>query len=277
MQASGLRVANEPGAHRISVIYSRTRLSDLVAEVDLDDYETLREVRNAIEYPEPGTRNVLTADDAHGDRRRRRANRRRGHSLVDPTDTGARTPATHVTRLVTGMVSTAQPFPSRVVTGGHPRTPRGPWRFRVDGFLAARSTLARRFELDTAFTGDWVVVGGQVVALHTASLGVRDPGPPQRRPRRARRRPDPTRRKPRSSAAGSPTASSTTPARTPTGSGTATPARHLRPEVRRYRSLLAGDATRSVIGGPPARRTRRARRAPRERPTSGFGSCRTPW
>ena len=64
MQATGLRVANEPGAHRSSVTYSRARMSDLIAEADLDDYETLREVRNAIEYPEPGTRNVLTADDA---------------------------------------------------------------------------------------------------------------------------------------------------------------------------------------------------------------------
>lgn len=30
------------------------------------------------------------------------------------------------------------------------------------------------FELDTTFIGDWVVVGGQMVALHAASLGVRD-------------------------------------------------------------------------------------------------------
>ena len=64
MQANGLRVANEPGAHRASVSYSRQRMNDLVADADLDDYEALREVRNAIEYPEPGTRNVLTEDDA---------------------------------------------------------------------------------------------------------------------------------------------------------------------------------------------------------------------
>lgn len=30
------------------------------------------------------------------------------------------------------------------------------------------------FELDETFTGDWVVVGGQMVALHAASLGVKD-------------------------------------------------------------------------------------------------------
>lgn len=30
------------------------------------------------------------------------------------------------------------------------------------------------FELDATFDGDWVVVGGQMVALHAASPGVRD-------------------------------------------------------------------------------------------------------
>lgn len=64
LQANGLRVANEPGAHRVSVAYSRARLSGLVTEADLDEYEALREVRNAIEYPEAGTRNVLTTDEA---------------------------------------------------------------------------------------------------------------------------------------------------------------------------------------------------------------------
>jgi hypothetical protein len=64
MQANGLRAANEPGAHRASVRYSRARMSDLVAAGDLDDYEVLRDVRNQIEYPEPGTRNALTRDDA---------------------------------------------------------------------------------------------------------------------------------------------------------------------------------------------------------------------
>lgn len=64
LQANGLRVANEPGAHRVSVTYSRERMYDLVTDADLDDYEALREVRNAIEYPDPGTRNVLTENDA---------------------------------------------------------------------------------------------------------------------------------------------------------------------------------------------------------------------
>jgi hypothetical protein len=64
MQASGLRVANLPGAHRTSVAYSRSRMGALLEASDLDDYEALREVRNAIEYPEPGVRNTLSADDA---------------------------------------------------------------------------------------------------------------------------------------------------------------------------------------------------------------------
>jgi hypothetical protein len=64
MQANGLRVANEPGAHRASVRYCRARMSHLIAAGDLDDYEVLRDVRNRIEYPEPGTRNALTPGDA---------------------------------------------------------------------------------------------------------------------------------------------------------------------------------------------------------------------
>jgi hypothetical protein len=64
MQAGGLRVANTPGAHRASVIYSRARLTELVDASDLDTYEALREVRNQIEYPETDTRNAVDVEDA---------------------------------------------------------------------------------------------------------------------------------------------------------------------------------------------------------------------
>jgi hypothetical protein len=64
MQAHGLRIASRPGAHRAAVIYARERMSDLVDEKDLDSYEALREVRNRIEYPNPGARNTVTTADS---------------------------------------------------------------------------------------------------------------------------------------------------------------------------------------------------------------------
>jgi hypothetical protein len=53
LNANGFRAKSGEGSHRSRVDYARVAMSGIVSEVDLEKYQTARQVRHEAEYPSP--------------------------------------------------------------------------------------------------------------------------------------------------------------------------------------------------------------------------------